>query len=298
MMARLALIGVPSNSSGTRDGVAKAPDALRKAGLVERLRQRADTEDLLNPLDDTSGYEPSSDRDPESGVIDPNGLRHVVSSTSEAVDRALGSGRFPLVVGGDCPLLLGCLAAAETRGRDHTGLLFADGHEDAYPPHRSPTGEAADMELGFALGLAKAPPRIEFPILEPQDVVILGARDGSTLRTEGVRSLRGIVPLVDDAELSTDPELMTKRAAASLPETWWLHVDLDVLSTEALEAVDYPQIGGIGWTDLGTLTREALYARPIGMDVTIYNPDLDRGGRDAARIVSYLSDAARLLASL
>ncbi len=36
------------------------------------------------------------------------------------------------------------------------GVLFIDGHEDAWPPELSTTGEAADMELGFALGVTVA----------------------------------------------------------------------------------------------------------------------------------------------
>lgn len=34
------------------------------------------------------------------------------------------------------------------------GLIFVDGHEDAWDPHRSGTGEAADSEIALALGWA------------------------------------------------------------------------------------------------------------------------------------------------
>ena len=39
---------------------------------------------------------------------------------------------------------------------------------------------------------------------------------------------------------------------------WWLHVDLDVLSTDSLPAVDYPQPGGLNWEQLEKLTATAL----------------------------------------
>jgi hypothetical protein len=41
-MLRIALVGVPTNSAGTVVGVARAPHALRRAGLVESLRKVSD----------------------------------------------------------------------------------------------------------------------------------------------------------------------------------------------------------------------------------------------------------------
>ena len=43
-------------------------------------------------------------------------------------------------------------------------------------------------------------------------------------------------------------------ALAALPRPWWLHVDLDVLATTQLAAVDYQQPGGLSWDQLQTLT--------------------------------------------
>ena len=70
-------------------------------------------------------------------------------------------------------------------------------------------------------------------------------------------------------------------------EHWWFHVDLDVLSTDALAAVDYPQPGGITWERLEQVTRVIL-ARPgcRGASVVIYNPELDDGAA-APRIAEF-----------
>jgi arginase len=234
-------------------------------------------------------------RDPVSLVIEPGGLARMVAATRAAVGTALDSGLLPLVVGGDCPLLLGCLGAVADRAGPPS-LLFVDGHEDAYGPAESPTGEAADMELGFLLGRHALPPGVSAPVLDPAAVAILGARDGRPLREDGVATLRGVVPFWDDAALASDPEGMTRRALAAIRQPWWFHVDLDVLSTDALPSVDYPQPGGLGWADLETVARAAIGARPVGVDVTIYNPDLDPDGRDAEQIVRFLGELARQIA--
>jgi arginase len=292
-MRTIGLLGVPTNSAGTIDGVARGPLALREAGLVGALHRHA----KIHDYGDVTLPDPSPTRGSHSHVIDPNGLAALVARVREAVAPILDNGHLPLVIGGDCALLLGCLAASS--GRDRVGLLFVDGHEDAYLPIQSSTGEAADMELAFALGMADASWSPELaallPIVAPTDVRILGARDAELLRAEGVASLRDRVALVDGEGLAADPAGSAAAACASLPDPWWFHLDLDVLSTEALPAIDYPQPGGLGWDELAVVATAALSADPRGWDVTIYNPDLDPTRVHARRIVRFLGSVIEQL---
>jgi arginase len=295
-MRTIGLLGVPTNSAGTIDGVAQGPVVLREVGLVDALHRHAKVHDY----GDVTLPDPSPTRDSRSHVIDPGGLDALVARVRDAVAPILLNGHLPLVIGGDCPLLLGCLAAST--GRDRVGLLFVDGHEDAYLPMQSSTGEAADMELAFALGMADASWSRELstllPLVAPTDVRILGARDAELLRAEGVASLRDRVALVDGERLAADPARIAAAACASLPQPWWFHLDLDVLSTEALPAIDYPQPGGLGWDELVVVATTALRADPRGWDVTIYNPDLDPARVHARRIVRFLGSVIEQLADL
>jgi arginase len=186
---RLGIIGVPTNSSGTTDGVARAPQALRSAGLIDALQQVYDVKDY----GDVAVLAPTRERSQTSGIIAEQSLISMILGVQQAVGSALSESRFPLVLGGDCPVLLGCLAAVQSR-LARVGLLFVDGHEDAYPPHRSITGEAADMELGLALGSVPAPGLPAdlaklLPLVRTDEIGVLGARDAALLRAEGVRSL-------------------------------------------------------------------------------------------------------------
>jgi len=280
---------VPANSSGTTDGVAGAPEALRDAGLVDALRRVSSVTDH----GDVPLATPIPERDPGTRLIDPAGLKALFEGVRGCVAAILGDARFPLVVGGDCPLLLGCLDAFGSA--DRRGLLFVDGHEDAYPPERSTTGEAADMELAFALGIVETPwwPELAAasPLVLPRHVRLLGPRDSALLETEDVPSLAHLVPIVDGSTLAEDPAGGTSTAVASLPAPWWFHLDLDVLSTEALPAIDYPQPGGLCWNELDEVTATAMEAGPIGWDVTIYNPDLDPERIHAKRIVRFIEAA-------
>lgn len=241
---------------------------------------------------------PTTRRDPSSGIIGPDFLAQMIQTVRGSVSQTLLHDRFPVVIGGDCPVLLGCLAGA-AQSCERVGVFFIDGHEDAYLPNQSPTGEAADMELGFALGL-EVPPLIQDSIgdllLSPEHVCMFGPRDKQVLQTAGVRSLdNGSIAFYDDVALrsSVMTHLARKltRLLASKVNRLWLHIDLDVLSTRSLPAVDYRQPGGLNWIQLEKAVKTILSSDSVvGMNMTIYNPDLDPDGRYAARIVRFLQN--------
>ena len=178
--------------------------------------------------------------------------------------------------------------------------MFVDGHEDAWPPALSTTGECADSELGIALGVHRSglPSSLTaaLPSLDPAATAVLGPRDDDELAQYAVPRLDGLGLIAGFASLASDPAGIAARAArlvAAAAPRWWLHVDLDVLSTVALPAVDYPQDGGLDWAQLEAVTAAAL-AVPgcVGASLCIYNPDLDPDGRHARRIVSYAGSLA------
>lgn len=292
---KLSIIGVPTNSSGKRGGVANAPAALRRAGIVEALGLIVNIQD---EGDVTFSVPSTSTRELESGIIALDSLVSMIRGLKSTVKSVLDNSRFPLVIGGDCPVLLGCLGACN-EAREHTGLLFVDGHEDAYQPGQSPTGEAADMELGLALGI-EVPKKIQevvgsIPLIDTSKICVLGARDKKLLEKEEVRSLDGMVEFYSDIDLrKSNIVSLTNGAVKRLgSETGrlWLHLDLDVLTTRSLPAVDYQQSGGLSWTQLEQLTKTALSSgKVVGCDVTIYNPDFDPSGRHARRIVKFLEN--------
>lgn len=279
-------------------GIARAIGVLRSTGLVDRLEAAGDVHDagdlVLIEGDGLRGA---------SGLLNEAALARLVVATREAVAASHGRDRLPLLVGGDCPVLLGALAATRDRFGG-CGLLLVDGHEDAWPPSLSPTGEASDSEVGVALGIVDdalpAPLAQLMPLLAPEAVAMLGARDRKEIDEHGATSLDGTVAVFrnDDAVRAHGPAASTREAVAAIgpaAPAFWLHVDLDVLRTEDLAAVDYPQPGGLTWHELLEIGASAL-AEPgcAGVSIAIYNPDKDKDGVGAVRIVRF---AANLVAA-
>ena len=164
------------------------------------------------------------------------------------------------------------------------GSIFIDGHEDGWPPLEDQSGEAADSELGMALGLFDAPIP---PTTRADHVVVLGPRDAEEIDARGVHRIDDLVTFRDAEWLlsASDDDLTAVLEPAG--DSWWLHVDLDVLSSEALAAVDYQQPGGLDWARLEHVVGVIL-GRPgcRGASIVIYNPELD-GGAAAARIAQF-----------
>jgi len=261
-------INVPFNSAGFSTGVARMPAAL---GL-EGVEIAVSAEPVRGP----------------HGFLAERALVRMVADVEAAVREAFAAGELPIVIGGDCPILLGGIAAMHD-----PGLIFLDGHEDAWQPTPDLRGEASDSELGIAIGTVAAPIG---PFIDRSRVVALGPRDASEIVEFGQQRLDNVIAMRDDAWVNSASAY--DLLAFCEPVTgsgWWLHIDLDVLSTSALGAVDYPQPGGLSWRRLertvGLLVANGGCA---GASVGVYNPDLDEG-RSAARVATFVQRLAKWL---
>ncbi|GAA3208474.1 arginase family protein [Dactylosporangium siamense] len=279
-----AVIAAPSALGLQVDGVAGLPDALLEAGLGDLLGARFAGRVEAPPRQDGV--------DPVTGVRNAGGVAGYAHRLAGTVAEVLDRGEFPVVLGGDCSILLGSLLALRRRGRH--GLLFLDGHADFYQPDTDSEAEAASMELAFATG--RGPALLADldgtgPLLRDEDVAAFGMRDAEE------QAAAGCAPLPDTLrswDLDRIRRVGVARAAAEAvahvarPELdgCWIHVDADVVDDAVMPAVDYRLAGGLSWAELHTVLATAMAGgRVVGFEVTIYNPDLDPG-RTAGRALA------------
>lgn len=279
-----SIIDAPSDLGLRRTGVDGLPEALRAAGLMEGLPDARYAGRLSVPP-----YVPL--RDPSTGVLNPDGIRRFSLDLAERVSFSLDLGRFPVVLGGDCSILLGAALALRRRGR--FGLFFLDGHTDLYSPESEPNGEMASMDLAVVTGrepVALADLEGRRPLVRDEDVVVFGFRDAEAAAEYGSPDVRETAMRAFDLTevRRLGPAAAARQGLAVLEaggvEGLWIHLDADVLNDEVMPAVDYRMPDGLWPEEL----REALavvLASPlaVGMEVTIYNPTFDDRERSAAR---------------
>lgn len=274
-------------------GVERLPEALLGAGLAERLAARRAGRVEPPP------YDPR--RDPETLLLNPSGIAAYSATLANAIGLVRGAGEVPMVLGGDCSILLGCLLSLRRRGR--FGLLFLDGHADFYQPEAEPNGEAASMDLALATGRGPAVVTdLEGlrPLVRDEDVVAFGPRDAEIAERFGSQRIEDtIIELLDLAAVrQAGAEAAAERALQRLvrPDLlgFWLHLDADVLDDAAMPAVDYRMPDGLSFDEMSAVLRAAAASgRMAGVDITILNPALDPDGAIAARFVDAVARGLR-----
>ncbi len=286
MQPTITIIEAPSILGLRPTGVEHLPDALRDAGLYRRLGVRDVVQVPPLPYDDR--------RDAETGMLNTAALVDYTARLADEVARVLDRGDRPLVVGGDCSILLGNLLALARRGR--YGLLFFDGHADFYQPDANINGEAASSELALATGRGPAAlTRFEnyHPLIADEDVVAIGIRDQEESRSYGSQPLPdGMRVYALHAIRTMTPSRVIEDALhhlrARAVDGAWLHLDADVLDDEVMPAVDYRLPDGLSWSEAETMLSRAWRETAVGMDVTIFNPRLDPDGAIARSMVECL----------
>lgn len=286
-MPKFAIIGAPSILGLRPTGVEDLPEALKAAGLHEKLG--AEYADHVKP---SSQYNP--ERDNKTLLLNADAIRGFSLELSNAVSSVLGKKQFPIVLGGDCSVVIGPLLTLRRSGR--YGLFFIDGHADFYQPEASISGEIADMDLAIVSG--RGPDILTNidglkPFVRDEDIVLFGYRDAEQSAIYGSQDVRDTsmhvfdLSEVKNLRIITAATLATRSLLKKELDGFWIHLDADVLDDAIMPAVDYRLDGGLSFSDLSELLRVLLATRhAIGMTITIFNPHMDPDGSIANKFVS------------
>jgi arginase len=290
----IVVVDAPSNLGlapprpGAEPGCRGLASALRDRGILSRIGAKE------GGRIDPPPYSP--DVDPATGVRNGEVLRAFSMDLAERIESFVRAGSFPVVLGGDCGILVGNMLALRRIGR--FGLAFLDGHLDfRHPGNSELVGAAAGADLALVTG--RGPDRIADidglgPLVRDSDVIALGER-------EDYPEWRDIhetdITVWDLGELRTlgSAQAALKsvgRMEAGGLDGFWIHLDADVLDDAIMPAVDSRQPGGLSYSELVELLRVLLRSGlAVGIEVTIFDPELDPTGEIAEGFAGALVEA-------
>lgn len=288
----IALVSAPSNLglqppiAGAVPGTAKAPEALREAGLYEAFHARGAVDGgVVLPgryVDDVHRRE-GTVRNQDAFIDHTRRLAHRLVELRNA-------GKAPLVLGGDCSIVLAAGLASRVTGGG--GLVHVDGHTDfRHPGNSASIGALAGEDLAAAIG-RHIPEVADIDGLGPYFPATATAHVGCRYDDPHLAEVSESIALA----IPADQIILhgSSRAAARILATegldrgFWLQVDVDVLDPIHMPAVDSPHSGGLSPDEL-TAFLELLAPRAWGASITVFDPDLDPDGAHARTVAGIVA---------
>lgn len=278
-----AAFGLASRHRGT----AKAPEALRRRGLLQRLKQLeldlgitvTDMGDLREP------EEPMPITDPKIKYVE-----EVLNFSNEFMTRLGESyrrGATPLVLGGDHSISISSLSAASMHLKEKhgesakLGVLWVDAHPDINTPETSFSGNIHGMTIAHLLGhgneaictLGGFAPKIS-----PDCIVYIGLRDVDGPERQVIKDLK--IPAFSMKEIDLYGIGEVCRRAFSLLEEratkFVVSFDLDVCDPMVAPGVGTPVRGGLSFRESHLIMELAAQSEQcLSIELVEYNPDID-----------------------
>jgi len=287
MAQKVRIIGVPMDLGQSRRGVDMGPSALRGAGLQARIKQ------LGLIVEDIGNLEVKQPEEMQIGEKRAKYLQEIAETCKDLatnVEKSLGEGFLPLVLGGDHSIAVGVasgVASHYRKDKKEIGYLWLDAHGDMNTPESSPSGNVHGMPLAAIMGYG-APELVDLlgfkPKAEPGNIVIVGARDLDAQERKIVKKSGIHVFTMRDIDERGMREVMSDALKYAMDDTAGVAVSLD------MDFVDPSDAPGVGTPVRGGVTyREAHLAMEmiadseamLSLEVVEINPIIDEHNRTA-----------------
>ena len=291
------LLGVPMDLGSGRRGVDMGPSAIRIAGVADRLTE------LGHKVVDEGDIVIKNMEELKVGHERARYLSEIARAAAiiaRKIERIMGLGHFPLVLGGDHSIAVGTvsgIAAYAQRQEQRVGLLWIDAHGDINTPKTSPSGNIHGMPLATLLGfgageltgVAGPPPKVHAANVALVGIRSLDAGEKKRLKETGVQ-----VHTMSDIDRHGVHRVMQKALARVTDGTDYVHVsfDLDAVDPTVAPGVGTPVKGGLDYRE-AHLVMEVLADAGVmtSLEMVEVNPILDQGNASAAFAVELVQSA-------
>ncbi len=288
MNKTIEIIGAPSAFGQRKLGVNMGPDAMRYAGLIERLENIGhtviDQGNVESPAIDMKKYKAE-----QGGLRNLEEVTTFCESLCEKVDGVVQKGNYPVVIGGDHSIAMGTISGI-AKHYENLGVIWYDAHGDLNIDETSPSGNIHGMPLRALIGDGhedlvniggyKNKVKIE-------NIVLIGMRDldegeKAYIKEVGIKTYT--MADIDRLGIGT----VIAETLAYLDKCDGIHLSLDV---DALDPVETP---GTGTTVPGGITyRESHFALELlndsekitSFEIVEVNPLIDIYNKTAEQAV-------------
>jgi arginase len=274
----LSIIGIPIFSGAYVSGTELAPEALRAAGLVSRLRERElNVTDLGNVR--LPDYLPRHNIPPVRNWPAPRMVWDQLRTEASAWFR---DNNVTLMLGGDCSLIVGTAAGLMQVFPEQAYLLVIDGHLDAVKPSSYRCIGAAGMGLWFLLNGGEM--WVEPSGWTPERMSVVGCQQMPS-ESYGI-PIATLQQLRENGIADTADQLLNSIPADA---KILVHFDVDVMNKEAMSAAYSPSETGLSLEETeGLLGRILSDKRVVGLEVTEFSVLRDTTGEQAEKLVQLL----------
>lgn len=298
LVSRISVVGVPSSAASYAAGQDLAPAALRSAGLLEQLIASG-----LEVYDDGDLPHQAWSPDRDHPLAQNAGQATMsVQQLSDRLSPLLARGDTALVLGGNCTIALGVVAALRLLGAGTPGLLYVDRHYDLNTPETTTDGALDWMGLAHALALPGCLDTLagafgRRPLLEPDQVAWLGVEPRIATPWEREQAARLALHVTTSQALTADPAATALTALSQLPAgPLALHLDVDVMDfidAPLAENTDCRNTGPTLDQVADALTAAARDQRMRALSIGELNPTRCAGDPDT--LPRFIRSIARIL---
>jgi len=279
-LRKLIIIECPSNlglkapAKGKVPGVWRLPEVMSENGFHKKIAPD-EVHTIIAPA-----YTPEKDR--ATGLLNCRSLVHYAKLQASLIAPIFAQKHLPLVIGGDCSILLGVALALRKAG--NYALFYLDGHTDFMDVRLSETGGMGGMAAYVATGngyegLSNIDGHSSY--VSEENLWCVGNREYDDEYENQIRGSNATyisLSKLRSAGIERCASAFLKMIENKNLDGFFLHIDVDVLNDNIMPCVDSRNADGLYYPEFNKLCGMLFSSKKFaGVEITILDPDLDTG---------------------
>lgn len=297
---KVDIIGVPIFYGADRYGVEKGPDTLRRAGVINLLREQHEVNDLgnvyISDISDTNKFDTNNKAKYLDAIVEAN------SNLAVIVNRSIRENHFPLIIGGDHSIAIGSIAGISSGCKEDLAVIWIDAHGDLNTVDTTESGNIHGMPLAASIGegLSELKNILYKGIkVKRENIFLVGVRDLDKGEIDFIRNNNiNIWSALDVREKGIANIVEQINASLREREINKVHVsfDIDSIDPQYMPGTGTAVENGITVDEARCLLGYIFESNSVvSLDFVEFNPDLDINNRTLKNCMTLIHSISNFL---